>query len=85
MAEISKAAGWVVQFSFPQPATNKFGADPPRVEFYNVAIEAPAKAVEAAIKSRQSTEEDTESFVVRALSASEIAFLQLGQGEIRRA
>lgn len=85
MTEVSKTAGWVVQFSFPQPATNKFGANPPKMEFYNVAIEAPTRAVEAALKSRQPTDDDTESFVVRPLSTSEIAFLKLGQGEVRRA
>ena len=85
MTETSKAAGWVVQFSFPQPVTNKFGAGPPKVEFYNVAIEAPAKAIDAAIAKRQSTQEDTEAFVVRPLSSKEIEFLKLGRDEIKPA
>lgn len=82
MTDLAKAAGWVVQFSFPQPATNKFGAGPPKVEFYNVAVDSPAKAVDAAIAKRKSTHEDTETFVVRPLSTSEIQFLKLRPGEI---
>lgn len=85
MTESSKAAGWVVQLSFPQPATNKFGAGPPKLEFYNVAIETAAKAVDAARAQCQPADDEVEVFVVRSLSRSELDFLKLAPGGINRA
>lgn len=85
MTDQAKAAGWVVQFSFTQPVTNNFGAGPPTREFYNVAIETAGKAVDAAKAKRKAAEDDTEIFVVRPLSRTELDFLKLAPGEIKSA
>lgn len=54
---------------------------PPSFEYFNVAIGAPAKAVEATTK-HLTEGQDRETRVVRALSTEEIASLSLKAGDV---
>jgi len=53
----------------------------PSFKYFNVAIAAAAKAIEATTQHLADTE-DRETSVVRALSSEEIALLRLKPGEV---
>jgi hypothetical protein len=58
----------------------------PSFQYFNVAIAAPNKAIEATTKHLAKTEtKEGEMSVVRALSAGEIAALNLTTGEVKAA
>jgi hypothetical protein len=90
MTEKSVPAGFVVQLTIPGKKTEGGtwrGAaleDAPTFQFFNVAIAADDKAVEAARK-KISASEEAPMRTVRTLSASEIAFLGMRSGEVRPA
>ena len=92
MIENKTAAGWVVQLTIPGvPRILPEGAKwrpaeltAPTFEFFNVAIGAADKAVEAARKKAGASEE-SELRVVRALSATEIESIKLRAGEAKPA
>jgi hypothetical protein len=89
-----KASGWVVQITIPPAATAKpaspgtrFGravVGAPSFKYFNVAIAAPSKAIEATNKHWVEAG-DLEASAVRALSSSEIAALRLRPGEVKPA
>ena len=90
MTEKAAPAGWVVQVTVPaQPAIR--GAqwigpvvpDAPSFRYFNTAIAAPGKAVDAT-KNLAETE-NWEARVVRALSSEEVAALGLKPGEVEPA
>lgn len=59
---------------------------PPSFQYFNVAIAAPDKAVEATMKHLAKTAtKDGEVSVVRGLSSGEIATLSLKAGEVKPA
>lgn len=90
MTEKTSSAGWVVQLTIPGVATEGGQwrgpplADAPKFRFFNVAISAGEKAIEAARKIASASEEAPMS-TVRKLSASEIEFLGLRSGEAKPA
>lgn len=90
MAEKSSAAGWVVQLTIPGLTTQGSNwrgaplADAPTFQFFNVAIGAGEKAIEAARKLAGASDEAAMS-TVRRLSPSEIEFVGLRAGEAKRA
>jgi hypothetical protein len=92
MTDKSSPAGWVVQVTTPglPSLTPSAGGKlhdllgPPSFEYFNVAIGAPAKAVEAATK-QLAEGRDREARTVRALSSEEIAVLSLKAGDVARA
>jgi hypothetical protein len=89
MTEKISPAGWVVQVLTPGkpsliPSASGRLYDllgPPSFEYFNVAIGAPAKAVEATTK-QLAEGRDRETRVVRALSSEEIAALSLKAGQV---
>ena len=89
MTEKTSPAGWVVQVLTPGKPSLKPSASgrlydllgPPTFEYFNVAIGAPGKAVEATTK-QLAEGRDREARVVRALSTEEIASLSLKAGEV---
>jgi hypothetical protein len=90
MTAKSSPAGWVVQLSIPGKSSESSMwrgpalADAPTFQFFNVAIAASDKAVEAARKKAGASEEIVMS-AVRPLSASEVEFVGLKAGEARPA
>lgn len=89
MTEKTSPAGWVVQVTTPGvrsavPSAGGRAYDllgPPSFEYFNVAISAPAKAVEAITKQvAEGRERETQT--VRALSSEEVAVLKLKPGEV---
>lgn len=89
MTEKTSPAGWVVQVTTPglpsltaSPSNLLSGLlGPPSFEYFNVAIVAPGKAVEATTKHLTAAK-DREARVVRELSSAEIASLNLKAGEV---
>jgi hypothetical protein len=89
MTDKTHPAGWVVQVTTPgQPSLTRstsgrlsavLGA--PSFKYFNVAIAAAGKAVEATTKHLADTEEK-ETRVVRGLSLQEIAALRLSPGDV---
>ena len=92
MSEKSGAAGWVVQITIPGIPIVQAEGSPwrpamttaPTFKFFNVAIGSADKAVEAARKKANASEE-APMRVVRALSAAEIATIPLRDGETKPA
>ena len=93
MTEKAPPAGWVVQVTIPAtPALSSSSAvwrrlnlrDAPSFKYFNVAIAAAAKALEATTKHSAETE-DREVGIVRGLSSKEIAALRLMPGEVKPA
>lgn len=92
MNQNTTAAGWVVQLTIPGvPKIPAEGAKwrpaettAPTFEFFNVAIGAPDKAVEAARKKAGASEEAAMR-VVRALSPAELDSIKLRAGEAKPA
>jgi hypothetical protein len=92
MSEKSSAAGWVVQLTIPgllkpqiegskwRPAVTSA----PTFLFFNVAIDSPEKAIEAARK-KAGAAEDAAMSTVRALSAAEIESIKLRSGDAKPA
>ena len=100
MTEKTLPAGWVVQVTVPAPlsppkpeGTRWIGPAmlaAPSFQYFNVAIAAPAKAIEATAKHLAKGEskveaKDGETRCVRRLSAAEIAALSLKTGEVKPA
>jgi hypothetical protein len=95
MTEKASPAGWVVQVAIRmkpdareadapwRPSVMLVGA--PSFEYFNVAIAAPDKAIEAASKHLAKSAKVGEMSVVRKLSTGEIAALSLKAGEVRPA
>jgi len=89
MTHKATPAGWVVQVTTPglpslTPSASGRLYDllgPPSFEYFNVAIGAPAKAVEATTK-HLTVGKDRETRVVRELSSGEIASLSLKDGQV---
>jgi hypothetical protein len=89
MTEKTSPAGWVVQVTTPGvpslvPSAGGRAYDmlgPPSFEYYNVAISAPAKAVEA-ITKKMTEGREKEATTVRALSPEEITALKLKAGDV---
>jgi hypothetical protein len=94
MTEKATPAGWVVQVTVPAPimpakseATRWLGPavlSAPSFKYFNVAIAAANKAIEATAKHMDKAEE-AEMCVVRGLSPREIAALRLAAGEVKPA
>ncbi|HKZ95447.1 MAG TPA: hypothetical protein VJ045_00545 [Hyphomicrobiaceae bacterium] len=78
MTDKSSPAGWVVQIS------TQTREDAPKFAFFNVAIGAADKAIEAARK-RAGAADDARIAVVRQLSSAEIAAINLRTGEVKPA
>lgn len=96
MTEKTAPAGWVVQVTVPAPPVapkaestrwlGPVGLAAPSFQYYNVAIAAPAKAVEATAKHvAKVNAKDGDMRVVRGLSAGEITALTLKAEEVKRA
>jgi len=97
MTDKTSPGGWVVQVTIPKkPAVRSedgpwrppiMVAGAPSFQYFNVAIAAPDKAIEATAKHlANSPEAETwEISVVRKLSPAEIAALSLGAGEVKPA
>ena len=96
MSEKAPPAGWVVQLTVPAPpdvpraeAVRWIGPalpGAPSFKYFNVAIAAQDKAIEATTKHLAKAEiKDGEMSVVRALSSAEIAALHLKAGEVKLA
>jgi len=96
MTEKTPPAGWVVQVSIPAPlappraeGTRWLGPvvlGAPSFQYFNVAIAAPGKAIDATTKHlAKGKAKDDEMSVVRGLSAGEIAALSLKAGEVKPA
>jgi hypothetical protein len=93
MTEEASAVGWIVQVTISAPvmppspgAARWIGRDvsgAPTFKYFNVALAAPDKAVEATAKHLDRTIDDTRA--VRKLSAGEVAALKLKVGEVRPA
>jgi hypothetical protein len=96
MTDKSTPAGWVVQAAVPAVVTAPrpdavrwigpamLGA--PSFKYFNAAIAAPAKAIEAVTKHiADAGGSEGEMSVVRGLSAAEIAALNLKAGQIKPA
>ena len=101
MIEIASPAGWVVQATIP--ATPEARADDapwrpsvmlvsaPSFEYFNVAIAAPDKAMEATVKylakdaGAQAGAKTGAMSIARKLSSGEIAALSLKAGEVKPA
>jgi hypothetical protein len=92
MNQNTAAAGWVVQLTIPGvPKPPVEGAKwrpaettAPTFQFFNVAIGAPDKAVEAA-RAKAGASEEAAMRVVRALSRAEIDSIKLRTGEAKPA
>ena len=101
MTDKASPAGWVVQASFPtEPEARApdapwrhaaFLVGAPSFKYFNVAIAAPDKAMEATIKylakgaEAQSGAKTGAMSIARKLSAGEIAALSLKAGEVKPA
>ena len=97
MIDKASPAGWVVQASFPtEPEARApdapwrhaaFLVGAPSFKYFNVAIAAADKAVEATAKYLAGSPEvkGGEMSVARKLSAGEIAALKLKAGEVKPA
>jgi hypothetical protein len=93
MSDETSPAGWVVQVTVaapPRRADAKWSAIPvvgaPSFHYFNVAIAARNKAVEATAKHLGEGEvKDGEMSIVRGLSSKEIAALSLTAGEVKPA
>ena len=93
MTDKTSPAGWVVQVTVPAPPNAKaaqwygpavLGA--PSFHYYNVAIAAPNKAIEATTKHLADAKgKEGEMYAIRGLSAGEIAVLKLKSGEVKPA
>jgi len=79
MTDKASAAGWVVQVSTQVPTE---GA--PRFEFFNVAISAADKAIEAT-KKKSGAADTALIATVRQLTSPEIASIDLRAGEVKPA
>ena len=92
MTDKTSPAGWVVQLTIPgEPIILVEGSrwrtpmsTAPTFHFFNVAIGSPEKALEAARKTAGASDEAPVR-VVRALSSSEIASINLPAGEAKPA
>ena len=94
MTDKATPAGWVVQLTIPaQPSEDassrwvgRLGLGPPIFRYFNVAIAAPFKAIEATREHLAATEDkDHEMSVVRGLSEPEISALNLNAGDVKPA
>jgi hypothetical protein len=94
MTEKTPPAGWVVQVATTAPPQKVEGSKwvgrvllgAPSFQYFNVAIAASDKAMEATTKHLAKAEAaDGEMSVVRGLSSGEIAALSLKAGEVRPA
>jgi hypothetical protein len=94
MTDKSTPAGWVVQLTIAaQPSEDAssrwlgcLGLGPPSFRYFNVAIAAPFKAIEATREHLAGTEDkDREMSVVRGLSKPEIVALSLNAGDVKPA
>jgi hypothetical protein len=95
MIDKTSQAGWVVQASIPaepeardpdakwRPSAMLVSA--PSFQYFNVAIVAPDKAIEATTKYLADSAKSGELSVVRKLSSAEIAALRLKAGEVKPA
>jgi hypothetical protein len=91
MTDKTSPAGWVVQVITPgetsliaTPGGRRNGpglVGPPSFRYFNVAIAAAGKAVEATTK-QLAEDGDKETVVVRPLSSAEIATLKLKAGDV---
>ena len=96
MTDKARPAGWVVQVIIPTkpeqsalPGARWRGVGAallgaPTFKYFNVAIAAAGKAIEATTK-HLADPEDRETSVVRGLSSEEIAVLGLNAGEVKPA
>jgi hypothetical protein len=90
MIDKASPAGWVVQVTVlaPPSAADTRWIGPrlsaaPSFKYFNVAIAAPNKALEATTKHLVATKaEDGALSCVRGLSAGELAVLKLAAGEV---
>jgi len=97
MTDKASPAGWVVQVTIPKKPDVRLADAPwrppimaagaPSFQYFNVAIAAPDKAIEATAKHlANSPEAETwEISVVRKLSPSEIVALSLEAGKVKPA
>jgi hypothetical protein len=94
MTDKTSPAGWVVQLTIPVQASEdaqarwvgRLGLGPPQFRYFNVAIAAPIKAIEATREHLAGTEDkDREMSVVRGLSEREILALSLSVGDVKPA
>ena len=96
MSEKSPPAGWVVQVAVPAPpaAPRADGfrwigpvvSGAPSFQYFNVAIAASGKAIEATTKHLAKADaKGGEMSAVRGLSAGEIAALKLEAGQVKPA
>jgi hypothetical protein len=97
MTDQASPAGWVAQVTIPGKPDARLADAPwrppimvagaPSFQYFNVAIAAPDKAIEATAKHlANSPEAETwEISVVRKLSPAEIAALSLEAGEVKPA
>jgi hypothetical protein len=94
MTDKAPPAGWVVQVTIPpepsedaqSPWVGRLGLGPPSFRYFNVAIAAPLKAIEATKEHLTKTgDKDGEMSVVRGLSGSEIVALSLNTGDVKPA
>jgi hypothetical protein len=93
MIEKTSPAGWVVQVTIPAPVSElvspgsrlaAISGRAPSFKYFNVAIAAPGKAIEA-IRENWAEAMDREASTVRGLSAEEISSLGLTLGQVRPA
>ena len=90
MIDKASPAGWVVQVTVlapPSAADNRWIGPrllaAPSFKYFNVAIAAPNKALEATTKHLAATKaEEGAMSVVRGLSTGELAVLKLAAGEV---
>jgi hypothetical protein len=96
MTQKTPPAGWVVQVAVPAPPSapradgfrwiGPVVSGAPSFQYYNVAIAASQKAIEATTKHLAGAEGKAgEMSAVRGLSAGEIAALSLKAGEVKPA
>jgi hypothetical protein len=94
MTDKAAPVGWVVQVTIPVQPTEgaqsrwigRLGLGPPSFRYFNVAIAAPLKAIEATKEHLAETEDkDREMSVVRGLSQPEIVALSLNAGDVKPA
>jgi hypothetical protein len=94
--ENTNATGWVVQVTTPAPITRPGTADTrwlgptvlsvPSFQYFNTAVSAAEKAVEATAKHLSTTDAaHGELSAVRKLSSRELAVLNLAPGEVKPA
>ena len=79
MTDKASPAGWVVQVSTQEP-----GEGPPKFSYFNVAVDAADKAVDAA-KKKTKAADNTHISTVRGLSSPELASLDIRPGEVKPA